>query len=200
MSQTSKERLAIANSAQPKLGPHRVRPAHLLSSSLQGLLLAEKWDWRITPGGTAFLWHLKAFAHEGQKHSWCGRVSALQIASHLQTRSVCCGSITPTQLALTACVITPLRGRMCCHSATDLRREWQKACGSTHLTLWHSQNLRDSCELGTSSAHEWKTGSPLNRMDGPKFRVLKQGDLNGTNNLPLSCHEKSEAESRSPRQ
>lgn len=95
MSQTSKERLAIANSAQPKLGPHRVRPAHLLSSSLQGLLLAEKWDWRITPGGTAFLWHLKAFAHEGQKHSWCGRVSALQIASHLQTRSVCCGSITP---------------------------------------------------------------------------------------------------------
>lgn len=105
-----------------------------------------------------------------------------------------------TQLALTAPGITPLTGRMCCHSATDLRREWQKACSSTHFILWQSQNLRDSSALETSSAQEWKKGSPLNRIDGPKLRVLKLGDLNGTNNLPLSCHEKSVDESRSPRQ
>lgn len=117
------------------------------------------------------------------------------------TNQVCVSWIyhPTTQLGLTACVITPLWGRMGCHSATDPRTEWQKACGSTHFTLWHSQNLRDSAELETSFTQEWKTGSPLNRMDGPKFRALKLG-LNSPNNLPLRCHEKLVDGSRSPRQ
>lgn len=60
--------------------------------------------------------------------------------------------------------------------------------------------LKGLIQTRNFSAQEWKTGSTLNRMDGPKFRVLKIGDLNATDNLPLSCHERSVDESWSPQQ
>lgn len=68
---------------------------------------------------------LEAFACEGQKHSWCGRVSASQIACHLQSRSAYVGYLYSIYHHTTNSFLLlewyHLWEGMGCHPATELR-------------------------------------------------------------------------------
>lgn len=151
MRQVSKERLATANSAQPKDSPHRARAAVLCNK--KSCLLKE--DWRIPPGGTAFI----RKTHTAPGSICPGRTEALLMWKGLSlanclsfTKQVCVREVpvqclSPHNSAHPRCLcdITSEKKGWAVILPQSWGTEAHRAYGGTHFTPWHLQKLRDSC-------------------------------------------------------
>lgn len=161
MSRASEERLATANLAQPKVSPRRARATVLCNKKSCLLNQYGEPHLGILPSSGRTTQHLEAFAHEGQKHSWCRRVSALQMACHLQSRSVCtCGTCmvsSTTQPSSSSLLVRYhlWEEGMGCHPATELRNRGLQ-CPRWYplhtMTVTEVKGLMQSRNLETFSA------------------------------------------------